>query len=371
MPFSSSTSGALVRVSALSSSAAKSLPAPRPQRHSSASSSSSFHRHSTSSTSSSRGATTPQTTPHRQSTRQGKGRQSYPPTPKRTALQRASEQQAALDADRQAVDQRLARDPALSPVVASAIKALLQSLLRDREHTRLAIKGLLVDGPDNGARLADLRGAQASQARLLRHCADALDLAPVVAQVEAYARDLGQQYATCYGLDLGGAASWVRVKTTHTKCVLPETSPLLGCFDGCALEVTRQVRLADLRGTAGAGLYNLFQPLTATILDAAWGAQGRDLDVVVELGPPPEDVRRGRVSQGGGNGDGGGGFVQVQCYGYTTPVQDGGKKMWACTLPGPCQLASRRHLLGLSVPVPQVPLAPGQRGLLEVVVSVA
>lgn len=311
-------------------------------------------------------------------------RHSYPPvvlapathpTASWTLLQHASQRQAELDEQRQAIEDDAA-SPSLSPLVAAAIKqGLLASLQKDREKTRMLMKGLLIDGDnDPSTRLEELRIAQTSQQDLLSHCREALANGPIVSQLEGFARDRNfPQECTSYCLDLG-AASWVRIKTVQSNFALPVTSPLFKFFDGCTLEVTRQIALADLRAeggdAGGARLYSLFQlPLAATILDVTLGPQERFLHLVLEIVVTPSQ-----------DGHSGGSAFRCACYGYrifsprspASSYREAGAgnapvKTWACTLPDPCQLPSRRHLLGLSVPVSQSSFS----GPLEVMVSVA
>lgn len=288
------------------------------------------------------------------------------------ALRSTSFLQSELDQARQAIEAELDA-PSLSPLVATALRqTVLRSILKDREKACTCMTGLLLGNKEAAAARLELNTAQASQKELLKRCHDALAFAPLVSQLEFYARDRNLQGdCTSYCLDLGNK-SWVRIKTTQTHFALPRSSPLFQHFDGCTLEVTRTLALADLKpDMTGSALYRLFQPVEATLVGASLAWQ--ELQVVVEVGS----------SEGGlygvdvGGGGGGGGAFRLACYGYRTfyPKHayeecEGLVKTWAATLPPSTQRHARRHVVGMSVPVPHPLLVADRSGPLEVMVSI-
>jgi len=272
--------------------------------------------------------------------------------------------------------------PSLSPLVATALREnMLRSILKDREKACTCMTGLLLgNGEAAAARLEQLHTAQASQHELLQRCLDALAFAPLVSQLESYSRDRNLPGdCTSYCLDLG-KASWVRIKTIQTHFALPRSSPLFQHFDGCTLEVTRTLTLADLTpDMTGSALYRLFQSVAATLVSASLaGPGGKELQVVLEVGSSEGGLYDVDAGGGGGRGGVGGGAFRLACYGYKTyfpkhAYQDceGLVKTWACTLPPSTQRTARRHLVGLSVPVPHPLLVADRSGPLEVMVSIA
>lgn len=285
-------------------------------------------------------------------------------------LRSTSFRQQELDQARQVIEARLDATT-LCPLVATALReTVLRSILKDREKARTCMTGLLLgNGEAAATRLEQLHTSQLSQKELLKRCHDALAFAPLVSQLENYARDRNLPIdCTSYCLDLGNK-SWVRIKTTQTHFALPRSSPLFQHFDGCTLEVTRTIALADLKpDMTGSALYRLFQPVEATLVRTSLAGAGRkELQVVLEVGS----------SEGGGGGGGGGAF-RLACYGFKTYYPkhayqecEGLVKMWACTLPPVTQRPARRHVLGVSVPVPHPLLVSDRSGPLEVMVSIA
>lgn len=300
-------------------------------------------------------------------------------------LRSTSFRQQELDQARQAMEARL-DTPSLCPLIAVTLReTVLRSILKDREKARTCMSGLLLDkGKAVTARLEQLHMAQYSQQELLQGCADALAFAPLVSQLESYARDRNLPGdCTSYCLDLGNA-SWVRIKTMQTFA-LPGSSPLFQHFDGCTLEVIRTHALSDLKlDTTGSVFYQLFQPVVANLVGVSLVGPGKkELEVVLEVGSSEGGLYVDAGGRGGGRGKGGvggegeGEAFRLACYGYETffpqhayPDCKALVKTWACTLPLPYQRTAHRHLVGLLIPV-RHPLPVTERsGALKVMVSI-